>query len=202
MGKYVKQSSKTRKKIIQAFLDLCQEKGYYNITLKELCERAELYKSTFYRYFDNLDCVIKAIEDDFLMQSEQLLKETGSLLRNRYISGQSPESILQDKDIFQGYQKLLTMMFDNRKELLFLLSDCQGSYFHSKYKKWISQHLMQHAKSQDHTNPYIEIPVAFLVNGYVGSLCTLLNQSETVNDALVKEFIRITLMSHYYILFE
>lgn len=45
----------TKKKIRKVALNLINEKGYDNVTLKEICEASGINKHTFYYYFDSKD---------------------------------------------------------------------------------------------------------------------------------------------------
>ena len=58
----------TRQRILDAFTQLVTEAGYENVTLVMIREKAEVGKTTFYRYFkdkaDLLDAHYRAIYDD------------------------------------------------------------------------------------------------------------------------------------------
>ena len=47
--------TKTLEAIDTTFRTMMLQKGYANITVKELCERARINKKTFYRYYETLD---------------------------------------------------------------------------------------------------------------------------------------------------
>ncbi len=47
--------TKTLEAIDATFRAMMLEKGYADITVKELCERARINKKTFYRYYETLD---------------------------------------------------------------------------------------------------------------------------------------------------
>ncbi len=56
---------KTQKAILQAFHELLREKPVDRITVRELAERANIGKSTFYAHFETKDHLIMAICQDF-----------------------------------------------------------------------------------------------------------------------------------------
>ncbi len=62
-------SRRARKFITQAFLDLLREKPYRKITIKEIVNRADLARPTFYSHYetkdDLLNSVIDAVMDQF-----------------------------------------------------------------------------------------------------------------------------------------
>ena len=57
-------------KMDKAFLALLEEKDFEYITVKELCKRADVNRSTFYLHYENMtDLLAESIEymyDDFL----------------------------------------------------------------------------------------------------------------------------------------
>ena len=50
-----KYENSTKKKIREVALKLIDEKGYENVTLKEICEVSGINKHTFYYYFKSKD---------------------------------------------------------------------------------------------------------------------------------------------------
>lgn len=55
---------KTMRGIRRAFEELLCEKDYPQITVKELCERAQINKKTFYRYYPTLNDLLVELQDD------------------------------------------------------------------------------------------------------------------------------------------
>lgn len=55
---------KTIKGIKASFEELICEKDYERITVKELCERAEINKKTFYHYYETLDHLLKEMQEE------------------------------------------------------------------------------------------------------------------------------------------
>lgn len=75
----------TKKVIVEAFLSLLREKTLSKITVKEVCEIADINRSTFYKYY--LDCF------DLVEQLEQeALRETGEMIQA--MRAQKPETVL------------------------------------------------------------------------------------------------------------
>ncbi len=56
--------------IKEAFLELKKELPYEKISVKQICERAELSRATFYLHYDGIDDVLDAVLDDALLFSE------------------------------------------------------------------------------------------------------------------------------------
>ena len=55
---------KTIRGIKSAFESLICEKNYENITVKELCDRAQINKKTFYHYYETLDALLAEMQTE------------------------------------------------------------------------------------------------------------------------------------------
>jgi len=58
--------SEINSSVKRALLDLCQEKGVLNVSVSDLTKRAYINRGTFYLHYENLDTLIREIEDDLL----------------------------------------------------------------------------------------------------------------------------------------
>lgn len=63
----------TRKVIRDTFLELMQEKPVSKITVKEVCDKAEINRGTFYKHYQDCYDLLEKIEDDGLREFEQML---------------------------------------------------------------------------------------------------------------------------------
>lgn len=63
----------TRMTIKESFIHLNAEKELTQITVKELCERAGINRSTFYRNFTDIYSVMEWIEDEFVAKAVKLI---------------------------------------------------------------------------------------------------------------------------------
>ncbi len=77
-GKEDLRVQKTIASIKKAFEELLIEKDYVDITVTELSKRAMINKKTFYSYYDNLDDILKEMQEDI---SEKYLERTKGLNR-------------------------------------------------------------------------------------------------------------------------
>lgn len=59
---------KTRRSIITAFMELRAHKPLEKITVKELCEKAEINKSTFYTHFTDIYHLSDQLEQELIQQ--------------------------------------------------------------------------------------------------------------------------------------
>ena len=56
----------TKAMLKNAILDLLSKKNIEDITVKELCEKAEINRSTFYLHYDSPQQLLDQIEDEFI----------------------------------------------------------------------------------------------------------------------------------------
>lgn len=85
---------KTRQSILNAFIELRSHKELERITIKELCEKARINKSTFYSHYHDIYHLSDTLETEVV----------ASILENL----NHPEDVLQDtaafsKELFMGF---------------------------------------------------------------------------------------------------
>lgn len=76
MRKQSKRVAVTKESIEVAYLDLLEEGGSGKITVKEVCERAGVNRTTFYKYYADGTDLGQAVRRNILEYLEQLLQET------------------------------------------------------------------------------------------------------------------------------
>ena len=70
----------TRSIIQTAFLDLLRQKPVEKITVREICDKAEINRSTFYKHYQDCYDLLDKIKEDVLRQFDKMLagmKEQG-----------------------------------------------------------------------------------------------------------------------------
>lgn len=56
---------------------LCEEKNSIaKLTVKDLCERAKISKSTFYLHYQDIEAIFESVGEKFLITFDQILGET------------------------------------------------------------------------------------------------------------------------------
>ncbi len=63
----------TRKVIQDAFLEILKEKPVSKITVKEVCDKAEINRGTFYRHYQDCYDLLDKIEEEGLREFEKML---------------------------------------------------------------------------------------------------------------------------------
>lgn len=66
----------TRQVIAEAFLQLLQHKGVAKITVKEVCEIAQINRGTFYRHYKDCYDLFEQLQDKALTELEEILTRT------------------------------------------------------------------------------------------------------------------------------
>ena len=66
----------TKMIIQEVFLNLLEEKNVERITVKEICEKAEINRATFYKYYDNAFDLLEKLENETM---DKLKEELNAL---------------------------------------------------------------------------------------------------------------------------
>lgn len=64
---------RTRQNIRRAFEELCREKDWTRITVRELADRADINRKTFYTYYSGIGDLVASFERDLLDRYRQIL---------------------------------------------------------------------------------------------------------------------------------
>lgn len=65
----------TRMLLKNSLIELLHKKPVYQITVSELCDTAELNRSTFYKYYGNVQDILQELKDETLFKSSQCMQE-------------------------------------------------------------------------------------------------------------------------------
>ncbi len=103
-GNANRQVRKTRACIKKAFLELVKTKKYTRITVKELVDKANINRSTFYYHYNDIYDLINNVENELVVKVSDALKK---ISREQYIPGCHPQHIgvfnviLQDVELYR-----------------------------------------------------------------------------------------------------
>jgi len=127
-------SERTRIKLIDTFLDLMSVKKWDKITVKELCEKCSITRSTFYQYYSDIYDLMDNLETTLL---EELVQRYDKVTHNKFSI--IPENMFIEKFDYCPPDIFLTW-FDfakkNRKPIFALLDTKRGdSYFVKRLKQ-------------------------------------------------------------------
>lgn len=145
----------TLKVIQETFLDILKEKPMSKITVKEICDKAEINRGTFYKHYRDCYDLMEQIEDDALRQFEEMLTS------------------IKTTGIHATLLVILETLRDNA-QLILIMSDTAGSrgFFHRMMKCCI-RHMDEYMKYSSESNLSEENRIAgfaFLAGGCSGVL--------------------------------
>lgn len=104
---------KTKRSIKNAFIELRSRKSLERITVKEVCEKAEINKSTFYSHYQDIYDLSDKLETEVVESIISALNHPENLLKN-------PEEFT--KELYLGYaakNALICILFsDSRSGIL------------------------------------------------------------------------------------
>lgn len=114
--------------IEQALLALYEEKEIYQISVRELCTKANVARSTFYTYYDVIDDCLLEIENRIILELITL---------NDKLKG---EEKIQELDL-SFYENTMTYLKENQKKIYLFLVKRPNYRFINKWKDGMKYHL-------------------------------------------------------------
>lgn len=150
-----------------AFMDLLEEKGSANkISVRELCERAELNRSTFYAHYNEPKDLLNEIESELLDATEKHLERIGKE---------------NDAGAHKYILSFLKYIKENDKQFRTLLIDSVDPEFRSRF--------MQQSIIQFIINLQIELPkeleqyiFSYILNGSTGIILQWMRSDYSVDE--------------------
>lgn len=150
-----------------ALLDLLKEKGSVaKISVRELCDRAELNRSTFYAHYNEPNDLLMEIETELLDATEEHLKKIGEE---------------NDAGAHKYILSFLQYIKQNDKQFRTLLIDSADPEFRSRF--------MQQSIIQFVENLRIELPkeleqyiFSYILNGSTGIIIQWIRSDYAVNE--------------------
>ena len=159
---------KTKKKLTSTLLNLIEKEQIKDITVLELCKVANVNRTTFYKYYKDIDDFVYTLEESLI---SDLKNNIVNIKRNYLITyiGKTIESIKEHKEI---YSKLLSPNGDKSflRKILYIVHD-------ESINEW--KQLLKKASSEDLENIY-----KFIVDGSTGIIENWINnnlQGDTQN---------------------
>jgi AcrR family transcriptional regulator len=109
------QSLESRKKIFDAAITLIKKKGFDEVTIEEICEKAKVSKGLFYNYFESKDQIIRdeflEIDNHYRKITENKFKETKGIAKLLGVIHEQDRFIRKSmgKDLLRNvYRSLIT----------------------------------------------------------------------------------------------
>ena len=144
---------KTRDAIFEAFGNLLAKKGFSNITVQDIIDKANIGRTTFYAHFQTKDQLLKELCIDMFTHvfSDSLSTEdTHDFSRN----AGNPHAIITH---------ILYHLLDNKRNILGILTFESGELFYGFFKQFFNEQASKRLISGMGMKEK-EIPIDFLIN--------------------------------------
>ena len=141
----------TKNIIKETFINLLEKKEINKITVSEICKKADINRSTFYRYYLDVYDLLNQIQNELIDKLKNIKSD------NIYTVESFSEEIL---NVFLEEKKLIKILFDTNDNIYFLNSVLEVAYQKCK-ESWLVDN---HNLSEDE----IEYASIFIFNGALG----------------------------------
>lgn len=139
----------------ESLIELLEKKNISKITIKEICENADINRATFYAHYADQYDLLKSIEDEYINKVLEGIKYTDRGHENIY-------PLVVD---------ILTFMHDNARVSKLLLSDRGDINFPKKVMEIVYVNLLQNITEELQTNMRKnQIISAYVISGCVGTI--------------------------------
>jgi len=165
--------------IEEALLSLLDEKELHKISVKEICEKASVARSTFYAYYDVIDDCLLVIENRFLRNIIELTMRL-----------EGYEKI--DKVDLSFFEDTLKYIQENQKTLYLFMIKRYNARFINKWKDAIKYHLYQRMSIQINEKNR-ELTLEIIASVAMGAYTYWLRNPYDIDVAYVKHLIRKTI---------
>lgn len=186
MAKEYRNSIRSRKAIRSAYAELINEKkDASKLTVKEIVDRADISKSTFYCHYNDINDLMDEIQNDILQSAKDVLEE--------YINS-------DNNDLRMYLSKVVDVVRANENDFRMIASGLYPSSFLFKYKELVIETLYNtpkfKTKNQEPGKRHAEI--SFFACGYIDMICgylqglsTLtLDENVELGTSFIKEFLK------------
>jgi len=186
---------RTEENLMNALIDLCMERPYLDLSITDICERADVSRSTFYRLYANKDALQKRIGRKYM---EEVRAISEPFLRIAYTD------YLKDHHVYDNELRKIWEYHLSKSECTRVLLSSNGdpyfthlmySFLEEAYQSVLWWNNISFGSNQD-------IIIRFQVNGIIAVLYNLAQSEDTVLDqaieTLTKLFVNIP-MDNYVV---
>lgn len=160
----------TKIKIKEAFLELYKIKSFQRITVKDICQKAYVARTTFYHYYKNIVEVIEEIEDEVI---NKLILINDDILN----------ADIKDLKSMEFFEKTINYIDKNFNLFYLFLVKQPNIRFIDKWKKGIKYHFY-HKCSKENCNINIELVIEMIASAAIsGYTYWILNKDKVKRDS-------------------
>lgn len=163
---------KTRNAIKDAFTELIDEIGFDAVTVRNLTEKANINRSTFYLHYRDKYDLLEKSEEEIIKKIEEISENVSKLTPkelNKLYSGNKPfPFVVKLAEYFQG----------NAQFLKVILGPKGDSSFQDRIKKIIEKNMVENIISKFEGEKFlvpIDVLVAYIISAHFGVILHWLN---------------------------
>jgi AcrR family transcriptional regulator len=176
-----KRVQKTLKEINQSFLEIAQVKKTDKITIKEICDKANICRSTFYEHYEDYPSFLKQLQNSLV---------------EKYIA--TTKEYHFDTDTSATLNKLVDFILDN-KDMLFLLfqdEDRQNINKIIEYTKSKTLPVWMKESSLDYSQT--EFVFTYFINGTLAAIKFWYQNQDSMDGDTFKKMLENTVKYGVY----
>lgn len=154
--------TRTKRMIRDAFTQLLEEKGFEETTVKDITEKADINRGTFYLHYESKYDLLEKSENEILEEMSKYLKKIDSSVIIHSQSQNEPIPFLVN--LFELIQK-------NSRFMKLILGPKGNPLFQVKLKNFIKENFLENILPkglEDSKNNSLLVPIEFLM-AYVSS---------------------------------
>jgi AcrR family transcriptional regulator len=166
----------TRKALADSLIELMKDKPITKITIRELCERADINRTTFYAHYRDQYDLLRQIEEETLAFIEDML--------NKYDNKRSKREVLE------MVEEILEYIAGNSSSLQVLLSENGDIQFQKKLFRYfiLKEQVMRYFPQKSIREETKEYWSVYIINGSIGMVQHWLKDNMSVP---VRELARV-----------
>ncbi|KNZ41486.1 TetR-like C-terminal domain-containing protein [Acetobacterium bakii] len=187
-----KKSEQTKINIQKSLMQILNKKNFLNITVKEVCGNANMHRTTFYLYYQNLDEVLCEVEQNLLDEITEQSKNINYII---------PTFESQNMNMFTHERwEILDYFKENKEYLIPLLNPHSNLNFIYNYKKTIySQIILTLKRINASYGVYEEYVIRYLISGIVETLYYWLKNDDLSVEEFTDFLLRFNSMNSFII---
>ena len=177
----------TKKVLQNALLEILKNKKIDRVTVKEICEKAQINRGTFYLHYSTPNDLLYEIENTFM--------EGHNLLFNEYMFGASHD---KRSESINKLQLLFQTILENM-ELCQVIFGPNGDYrFNERIKKDLKPEIIEHwsVEFPEYKKEHLEYIFDYVYNGSMSLILNWMND-ENKNETVEQLANRLDRLGHY-----
>lgn len=165
---------KTKKAFVDSLASLAKEAPLNKISVKVLCEKAQLSRNAFYFHYDDISDLVSAVEENLLNEATAMLSEL--------------ETLGFPKNVYATIDSLIDLFDENRDVVMMLLDESYSGTFTDRISKIFSDFNYNYFRQAhgERSKVSYEFFYIFLSGGFYSTIKYWLENPDKMSKASVK----------------